>query len=146
MTKQRAKEILDFIVSICSIVSCVIAIYGVFQVVDFVVDVKPIVVPLAQEAKEGNLDMRKVLSGVSAAVKYDTVFVRERDTIYLPQDDKRIMAKEPSQQNEPQYRRLTPEDEQQLSKSADNLSEEARQAIDDEEASFRQRMRERMRK
>lgn len=146
MNKGKAKEILDFIVAICSIVSCVIAIYGVFQVVDFVVDVKPIVVPLAQEAKEGNLDMRKVLSGVSAAVKYDTVFVRERDTIYLPQDDKRIMAKEPSQQNEPQYRRLTPEDEQQLSKSADNLSEEARQAINDEEASFRQRMRERMRK
>lgn len=145
MISPKAKEILDLVVSICGIVSTVVALYGVFQVVDFVVDVKPIVVPLAQEAKEGNLDMRKVLSGVTAAVKYDTVFVRERDTIYLPQDDKRIMAKEPSQQNEPQYRRLTPEDEQQLSKSADNLSEEARQAIDDEEASFRQRMRERMR-
>ncbi len=48
---KEAKEILDYIVAVCSIASCTVAVYGVFQVVDFVVDVRPIVRPIALEIK-----------------------------------------------------------------------------------------------
>lgn len=144
MNKGRAKEILDFIVAICSIVSCVVAVYGVFQVVDFVVDVKPIVVPIANEVKEGNLDARAIFSSVSSAVRHDTVMVR--DTIYLPSEEAQEIPQETSLQQALHERRLTSEEEARLDKSADHVSEQEKQDIDNEEASFRQRMRDKMRR
>lgn len=84
MIPPKAKEFLSLVVSICSIISCITAVYGVFQVVDFVVDVKPIVVPIAKEVKEGNVDVRSFISG-SATIRRDTVRLIERDTVYLGQ-------------------------------------------------------------
>jgi len=143
MIPLKAKEILDFIVAICSIVSCIVAVYGVFQVVDFVVDVKPIVVPIANEVKEGNLDARAIFSSVSSAVRHDTV--RVRDTIYLPSEEAQKTTQATSLQQTIQERSVTKEEEQRLNKSADIVSEQEKQEIENEEASFRQRMREKMR-
>lgn len=144
MNKGKAKEVLDFIVAICSIVSCVVAVYGVFQVVDFVVDVKPIVIPIAQEVKDGNLDMKTVLSGVGTVVRHDTILMTKRDTVYLSQDETRQNKKEASLQRTIQERRLTPEEEQRLDHSADQVSKQEKQDIDNQEANFRQRMRNKM--
>ncbi len=136
MNKRKVKEILDLIVAICSIVSCVVAVYGVFQVVNFVVDVKPIVVPIAQEMKEGNLDPKSFLAGSRTMVKYDTVKVR--DTIYLSSDKKQNTT---SLSQIRQNRGLTSEEEARLDKSSNNVSKQEQQDIDDAEANFRQRMR-----
>lgn len=141
MNKRKAKEILDFIVAICSIVSCVVAVYGVFQVVDFVIDVKPIVIPIAQEVKEGNIDMKTMLSGGGRVVRHDTVLVTKRDTVYLPQNEALSKVQGVSSQQTLQERRLTSEEETRLGKSANHVSEQEQQEIDDNEAGFRQRMR-----
>lgn len=138
MIPPKAKEILDLVVSICSIVSCIAAVYGVFKVVEFVVDVRPIVVPIAQEVKEGNMDVRKMLSGTTT--RHDTVV--ERDTIYLKKDDARNTGNEAFRQQMVTKHRLTAEDEQRLDNSADKVSEQERQEIDETETSFRNRMRE----
>lgn len=142
MNKERAKEILDFIVAICSIVSCVVAVYGVFKVVNFVVDVEPIVVLLNNEVKEGNLDAKSILKGSMTTAKYDTV--RKRDSVYLSQDETGQTKKEASLQRTIQERRLTPEEEQRLDHSADQVSKKEKQDIDNQEANFRQRMRNKM--
>ena len=137
MIPPKAKEILGLVVSICSIVSCIVAVYGVFQVVNFVVDVRPIVVPIAQEVKEGNMDLRKLLS--STITRHDTVRLIERDTIYIQK------GKEGDERDFPKHRRVTVEDEKRIDKSAEYVSEQKRQEIDEAESSFRQRMREKMR-
>ena len=148
MTKDKLKEIFDFIPKVCSIVSCTVAVYGVFQVVDFVVEVKPIVVPIAKEVKEGNMDARAIFSGANVVVRHDTVRVTERDTIYLGQNEPRhtekSMSVDASPQQSLQTHRLTAEEEQRLDKSADKVSEQERKDIDDGESSFRQRMRSKM--
>lgn len=139
MNKGRIKEILDFIVAICSIVSCIVAVYGVFKVVNFVVDVKPIVVPIAQEMKKGNLDPKSFLAGLRTMVKYDTV--RVRDTIYLPSDKKHNKT---SLSQIRQNRGLTSEEEARFGMSSNHVSEQEQQDINDAEANFRQRMRDKM--
>lgn len=96
MTKETAKEILGFLVPLCSIVNCLLAVYGVFHVVEFVVDVKPIVVPIANEVKEGRLDTREIFSGSGVTVWHDTVRVVEHDTIYLGQNEVRQTGKSQS--------------------------------------------------
>lgn len=134
MKKGKVKEILDYIVALCTIISCIAAVYGVFQVVDFVIDVRTIVVPIAQEVKEGNLDAKSILTGSRTTVKYDTV--RVRDTIYLPLDkEQETLRKEKNE------RRLTPEEEVHFDKSSDQVSEQERQDIDNAETNFRQQMR-----
>lgn len=134
MNKGRVKEILDYIVALCTIISCIAAVYGVFQVVNFVIDVRPIVVPIAQEVKEGNLDAKSILTGSKTTVKHDTV--RERDTIYLPLDkEQETLRKEKNE------RSLTPEEEVHFDKSSDQVSEQERQDIDNAETNFRQQMR-----
>ena len=145
MIPPKAKEILDFIVSICSIVSCVAAVYGVFQVVEFVVDVRPIVIPFVQEVKEGNVDVRKMFSNVAASVRHDTVRIVERDTIYLPQDESQSTKNEYAQMRLSSTREHTKEEEQRLDNSADNISVQEREEIDEEETSFRNRMRDKTR-
>lgn len=142
MNIQKTKEILDYIVSICSIVSCFVAVYGVFQVVDFVIDVKPIVIPIAQEVKEGNLDMKTMLTEGGRVVQYDTVLVTKRDTVYISQNEIQQTKKETSLQRTVQERRLTSEEEQRLDKSADKVSEKEHKEIDEAETSFRNRIRE----
>lgn len=139
MNKGRIKETLDFIVAICSIVSCIVAVYGVSQVVNFVIDVRPIVVPIAQEMKEGNLDVQNLLKGSKTTVKFDTV--RVRDTIYLS-SDKKLNTTSFSQIR--QNRGLTQEEEARLDNSSNNISEQEQQDIDDAESNFRQRMRNKM--
>lgn len=54
MTKEMAKEILGFLVPLCSIVNCLLAVYGVFHVVDFVVDVKPMWCLLPTRLRRGD--------------------------------------------------------------------------------------------
>lgn len=142
MIPPKVKDYFDLIVSISSIVSCVTAVYGVFQVVEFVVDIKPIVVPIAKEVKEGNVDVRKILSGTT--IRHDTVRVIERDTIYLKKDDARNTGNETFHQQMVTSHRLTEEEERHLDKSADKVSEQERQEIDEAENSFRKRMRENM--
>lgn len=144
MNKGRVKEIFDFIVAICSIMSCIAAVYGVFQVVDFVIDVRPIVVPIAKEVKEGNLDMKTMLSGVSTVVRHDTILVTKQDTVYFSQDMTPQIKKEASLQQAVHERRLTSEEEARLDNSADNLSKEDKQDIDNAEENFRQQMRNKM--
>ena len=143
MISKKSKEILDLIVSICSIVSCIVAVYGVFQVVDFVIDVKPIVVPIAHEVKEGNMDVRQLFSG-TATVRHDTVKVIKRDTIYLGQGETRRTENENLRQQMVINHRLTTEDEQHLDKSSDNVSEQVRNDIEDAETKFRNSMREKI--
>ena len=145
MTKETAKEILGFLVPLCSIVNCLLAVYGVFHVVDFVVDVKPIVVPIANEVKEGRLDAREIFSGSGVTVRHDTVRVVEHDTIYLGQNEVRQTEKSqsvgsPVQQSD-MGARPTAGVEQRLDHSADNVSEQEQKEIESGEASFRQRMR-----
>ena len=101
-------------------------------------DVRPIVVPIAQEVKEGNMDVRKMLSGTTT--RHDTVV--ERDTIYLKKDDARNTGNEAFRQQMVTKHRLTAEDEQRLDNSADKVSEQERQEIDEAETSFRNRKRE----
>ena len=144
MNKGRVKEILDYIVALCTITSCIVAVYGVFQVVDFVIDVRPIVVPIAQEVREGNLDMKTVLSEGGRIVQYDTVLVTKRDTVYLPQNEIQQTKKDASLQQTIKERRLTSKEEAHLDKTANHVSEKDRQDIDDAEANFRQRMRNKM--
>ena len=148
MTKERVKEIFDIVSRLCSIVSCAVAVYGVFQVVDFVVDVKPIVVPIAQEVKEGKLDAREIFSGAATIVRHDTVRVTERDTVYIGQNESREKGISQSASSSLQRSgigaRLTAEEEQQLDHSADKVQEEERKEIDQAESSFRQRMREKL--
>ena len=144
MNKGRVKEILDYIVALCTITSCIVAVYGVFQVVDFVIDVRPIVVPIAQEVREGNLDMKTVLSEGGRIVQYDTVLVTKRDTVYLPQNEIQQTKKDASLQRTIKERRLTSEEETHFDKSTNHVSEKDRQDIDDAEANFRQRMRNKM--
>lgn len=144
MNKEKAKEILGYIVALCTIISCIAAVYGVFQVVDFVIDVKPIVIPIAQEVKDGNLDMKTVLSGVGTVVRHDTVLVTKRDTVYLPPDEIQQTKKDASSQRTIKERRLASEEDAHLDKSANHVSEKDRQDIDDAEANFRQRMRNKM--
>lgn len=139
MNKGRAKEILNYIVALCTIISCIAAVYGVFKVVNFVVDVEPIVVLLTKEVKERNLDAKSILKGAMTTVKYDTV--RVRDTIYLS-SDKEFETSSPSQMRK--ERRLTSEEKARLSKSANHVSKQEQQDIDDAEANFRQRMRNKM--
>lgn len=141
MKNGRAKEIFDIVVGCCSIVSCVVAVVGVFQVVDFVIDVKPIIVPIAQEVKEGNMDARELFSGTTTAIRHDTVRVYQRDTIYLPPNEARRATTDPFLNKFDKEARPTAEEEQRLDHSADNVSKQERQKIDNEEASFRQRMR-----
>lgn len=145
MTKETAKEILGFLVPLCSIVNCLLAVYGVFHVVDFVVDVKPIVVPIANEVKEGRLDAREIFSGSGVTMRHDTVRVVEHDTVYIGQNEARqvgrSMSVETTEQPSGMGARPTAEEEQRLDHSADNVSKQERQKIDNEEASFRQRMR-----
>ena len=138
---KRAKEKLDFIVAICGIVSCVVAVYGVFQVVDFVIDVRPIVIPIAQQVKEGNLDVKTMLSGPGTMVKHDTILVIKRDTVYPPQNEIQQIKKDASSQQTIQEHRLTSEEEAHLNKSANHVSEQEKHDIDDAETNFRQRMR-----
>lgn len=143
MIPPKTKEILGLVASICSIVSCAAAVYGVFQVVEFVVDVRPIVVPIAQEVKEGNMDVRSFFSG-AAAIRRDTVRVIEHDTVYLGRTETRKTEKDDFRQQIVTNHRLTSEDENRLDKSADHVSAEERQEIDEAESSFRKRMREKM--
>ena len=143
MIPPKTKEILDLVVSICSIVSCVAAVYGVFQVVEFVVDVRPIVIPLVQEVKEGNIDVRKMLSGTT--IRHDTVRLVEKDTIYLKKDDVQNTKNESFHQQMVTSRRLTEEDEKHLDKSADKVSIQEQKEIDEAETSFRNRIREQVR-
>lgn len=142
MNKGRIKEILDYIVALCTIISCIAAVYGVFQVVNFVIDVRPIVVPIAQEVKEGNLDMKTMLSGVST--RYDTILVTKRDTVYFSQEMTPQIKKDASLQQAVHERRLTSEEEARLDNSADNVSKEDKQDIDNAEENFRQQMRNKM--
>lgn len=148
MTKERVKEIFDIVSRLCSIVSCAVAVYGVFQVVDFVVEVKPIVVPIAKEVKDGNMDARTLFSGSNVVVRHDTVRVTERDTVYLEQNEVRhaekAMAVGTSLHQSGLGKKLTAEEEQKLDKSGDKVSEQERKDIEDGEASFRQRMRSKM--
>lgn len=144
MNKGRVKEVLDYIVALCTIISCIVAVYGVFQVVDFVIDVKPIVIPIAQEVKDGNLDAKSILTGHRTMVKHDTILVTKRDTVYLPQNEIQQTKKDASSQRTIKERRLTSEEETHLDKSANHVSEKDRQDIDDAEANFRQRMRNKM--
>jgi len=144
MDKGKVKEILDYIVALCTIISCIVAVYGVFQVVDFVIDVKPIVIPIAQEVKDGNLDMKTVLLKTGTVVRHDTVLVTKRDTIYLPQNEIQQTKKDASSQRTIKERRLASEEDAHLDKSANHVSEKDRQDIDDAEANFRQRMRNKM--
>lgn len=141
MNRGRVKEILDFIVAICSIVSCIVAVYGVFQVVDFVIDVRPIVVPIAQEVKDGKLDAKSILTGSRTTVKYDTMIVTKRDTIYLPLDKEQETS---SFQHERNEQRQTSEEQARLGKAVNHVSEQEQEDIDNQEASFRQRMRNKM--
>lgn len=143
MISKKTKDILDLVVSICSIVSCIVAVFGVFQVVDFVIDVKPIVVPIAQEVKEGNMDVRQIFSG-TATIRHDTVRVIQRDTIYLGQGEMRRTETENRRQQTVINNRLTEEDEQHLDKSSDNVSEQVRNDIEDAETKFRNSMREKI--
>ena len=145
MNKGRVKEILDYIVALCTIISCIAAVYGVFQVVDFVIDVKPIVVPIAQEVKDGNLDMKTMLSRGERVVRHDTVLVTKRDTIYLSKNDSHQTKKGVSSEQTIEEKRLTPEEEQRLDHSADHVSEQEKKDIDANETDFRRRMREKMR-
>ena len=140
---KRVKVILDYIVALCTIISCIVAVYGVFQVVNFVIDVRPIVVPLAQEVKEGNLDMKTILSG-GTVIRHDTVLVTKHDTIYFSQDETQLKDHGVTSQQEIQERRLTSDEEARLDKSADNISKEDKEDIDNQEANFRQRMRNKM--
>lgn len=141
MDKQRVKEILDFIVSICSIISCIVAVYGVFKVVNFVVDVEPIVVLLTKEVKEGNLDVKSILKGSKTTVKYDTV--RVRDTINLSENEIPETKKVDSSQWL-KGRRPTAEDKLKLDNSADHISEEGKRDIDNQDDRFRQQMGKKM--
>ena len=144
MIPPKAKEILGLVVSICSIVSCIAAVYGVFKVVEFVVDVRPIVIPLVQEVKEGNVDVRSFFSG-AASIRRDTVRVIERDTVYIGQSDTRKTEKDDFRQQMVTNHRLTAEEEQRLDKSADKVSIQEHQEIDEAESGFRKRMREQVR-
>ena len=147
MTKETVREVLGFLVPVCSIVNCLLAVYGVFHVVDFVVDVKPIVVPIANEVKEGKLDARELFTGAATMVRHDTVRVIERDTIYIGQNEAKqkesfaSVSTSPTQQQTSMGARLTAEEEQRLDHSADNVSKQERQKMDNEETSFRERMR-----
>ena len=138
MNKGKIKEILDYIVALCTIISCIAAVYGVFKVVNFVVDVEPIVVLLNKEVKEGNLDTKNILKGSKITVKYDTVI--ERDTTNNPHNKISPTKKEDSLQWLKE-RRMTSEDEARLDHSADNLSKKKKEEIDDAEAKFRERIK-----
>jgi len=141
MNKGRVKEILDYIVALCSIVSCIVAVYGVFKVVNFVVNVEPIVVLLTKEVKEGNLDAKNILNGSKTTVKYDTV--RDRDTVNLSQNE----IQQPKREDSLQWlkgRRPTAKDKQHLDNSADHISEGKKRAIDNQEDRFRQQMGKKM--
>ena len=139
MNKGRIKEILDYIVALCTIISCIAAVYGVFKVVNFVVNVEPIVVLLTKEVKEGNLDAKNILNRSKTTVKYDTVILR--DTIYLP-SAKEFETSSPSQMRK--ERGLRSEEKARLSKSTNHVSEQEQQDIDDAEANFRQGIRSKM--
>lgn len=137
MNKGKVKEVLDFIVAICSIVSCIVAVYGVFKVVNFVVNVEPIVVLLTKEVQEGNLDAKNILNGSKTTVKYDTV--RDRDTVNLSQNE----IQQPKREDSLQWlkgRRPTAKDKQHLDNSADHISEGKKRDIDNQEDRFRQQM------
>lgn len=135
MNKERVKEILGIIASICSIISCIVAVYGVFQVVNFVIDVRPIVIPLVNEVKEGNLDAKGILNGSKITVKYDTV--RVRDTIYLPMEKEQETT---ALTQTKQKRGLTLEENARLGNSENHVSKQEKQDIDNQEADFRRRM------
>lgn len=128
MIPPKTKEILDLVVSICSIVSCIAAVYGVFKVVEFVVEVRPIIIPVVQEVKEKNIDIRKIISGTT--IRHDTVYVIHKDTIYLPQD------------TDPQTDKGNPQPHP--GKSANHVSEQERQKIEKAERNYRKRMKEMM--
>ena len=79
-------------------------------------------------------------------VRHDTVRVVERDTIYIGQNEAKhtgstLVAGSTQTQQSDIGARPTEEEEQRLDHSADNVSKQERQKIDNEEASFRQRMR-----
>ena len=141
MISKRSKEILYLLVSICSNVGCIVAVYGVFQFVDFVVEVKPIVVPIAQDVKEGKMDVRQLFSG-SATIRHDTVRVIKRNTIYLGQGESRKTDNEDLRQQTLISHRLTEEDQQRLDKSSDHVSEQEQNEIEDSETKFRKGMNE----
>lgn len=126
-------------VSICSIVSCVAAVYGVFQVVKFVVEVRPIVIPIVQEVEKGNVDVQKMLSGTT--IRHDTVFVVHKDTIYLAHDKET----QTDNGNSPSNQKLTAEKERHLKESPNHVSKQEREEIEEAENSFRQHMKEKMR-
>ncbi len=141
MKKGKVKEILDYIVALCTIISCIVAVYGVFKVVNFVVDVEPIVVLLNNEVKEGKLDAKSILTGSETKAKNDTVKVR--DTFSFPQNKISQTKREDSLQWL-KGRRPTAEEESHLDNSDDNLSKEKKKDIDYNEDRYRQRMRNKM--
>jgi len=85
-----------------------------------------------------------VLSEGGRIVQYDTVLVTKRDTVYLPQNEIQQTKKDASLQRTIKERRLTSEEETHFDKSTNHVSEKDRQDIDDAEANFRQRMRNKM--
>lgn len=121
----------------CTIISCIAAVYGVFKVVNFVVDVEPIVVLLTKEVKEGKLNTRSILKGAKATVKYDTVTVW--DTVYLRENEIPGTKKVDSSQWL-KGRRPTAKDKLKLDNSANQISEEGKRDIDNQEDRFRQQM------
>lgn len=82
--------------------------------------------------------MKTMLSGVGTMVRYDTILVTKRDTIYLPSDKIPRTTTIPTKQYE---RRLTSEDETRLGKFADNVSKEEKEEIENAETKFRQRIK-----
>ena len=113
--------------------------------VEFVIEIRPIVVPIANEVRDGNLDARMLFSGTATMLRHDTIKVYKRDTIYIGQNEVRQTEKSQSvsspMQPSDMGARPTAEEEQRLDHSSDNVSEQERKEIESGEASFRQRMR-----
>lgn len=140
----KVKQSFDFFVGLCTIMSCVAAVYGVFKVVSFVIEVNPIIKPIAKEVKEGKLDALTIFSRANTTILHDTVRVIVSDTIYIPDERPLQTNDESSRQQSAMRARPTKEDEERLDNSKDIISEQETQEINDKEEDFRRRMREKM--
>ena len=140
----KIRQTFDFFVGLCTILSCVAAVYGVFKVVSFVIEVNPIIKPIAKEVKEGKLDALTIFSRANTTILHDTVRVIVSDTIYIPDERPLQTNDESSSQQSAMRARPTKEDEERLDNSKDIISEQETQEINDKEEDFRRRMREKM--
>ena len=84
---EKLKNVFQFIVGMATIVSCIVAIIGVMQVVNLVVEVRPVVNEFQRLRDTLRIPLRDTVFVRQEVVRLDTVLVFQnvlkRDTVFI---------------------------------------------------------------